>query len=66
MKPLLGLVFILSIAGCSTCKSTDSPEVCRTKQRDHMQRHPDSAAVLGVGKSPSARVEPAGCPGDRA
>jgi hypothetical protein len=37
MKKLIGLILVLSLAGCATCKSSDSPEVCRTKQRDHSQ-----------------------------
>jgi hypothetical protein len=40
MKKLISLILILSLAACSVCKSSDSPEVCRTKQRDHSQPHP--------------------------
>jgi hypothetical protein len=43
MKKLTGLVLALTLAGCATCKSTDSPEVCRTKQRDHSQPHANLA-----------------------
>jgi hypothetical protein len=39
MKRIIGLILVLSLAACSTCKSTDSPDVCRTKQRDHGQPH---------------------------
>lgn len=35
MKKFIGLIFVALLAGCSICKSSDSPEVCRTKQRDH-------------------------------
>jgi hypothetical protein len=35
MKELIGLILILSSTGCGICKNSDSPEVCRTKQRDH-------------------------------
>jgi hypothetical protein len=35
MKRIVCLILIASLAGCSVCKSTDSPEVCRTKERDH-------------------------------
>lgn len=35
MMKLIGLILVLSLAGCATCKSSDSPEVCRTKQRNH-------------------------------
>jgi hypothetical protein len=37
MKKLAALVVIMSLAGCATCKSSDSPEVCRTKERDKSQ-----------------------------
>jgi hypothetical protein len=37
MNKFIGLILILSVAACSTCKSSDSPDVCRTKQRDHGQ-----------------------------
>jgi hypothetical protein len=39
MKRLICLILLLSLAGCATCKSTDSPEVCRTKERDKSQPH---------------------------
>jgi hypothetical protein len=35
MSKLIYLILVLSVAACSTCKSSDSPDVCRTKQRDH-------------------------------
>jgi hypothetical protein len=37
MKKMVGLILVASLAGCSVCKSSDSPEVCRTKERDHSQ-----------------------------
>jgi hypothetical protein len=37
MKTLICLLLIFSITACATCKSSDSYEVCRTKQRDHSQ-----------------------------
>jgi Flp pilus assembly protein TadD len=37
MKSLTTLVVTALLAGCATCKSSDSPEVCRTKQRDKSQ-----------------------------
>jgi hypothetical protein len=40
MKKLLCLILIASLTACATCKSTDSYEVCRTKQRDHSQAKP--------------------------
>jgi len=39
MKQLVGLILIVSLAACATCKSTDSVEVCRTKERDKSQPH---------------------------
>jgi hypothetical protein len=51
MRKLIGLVLVLTLAGCSVCKSSDSPEVCRTKQRDHSQpRSEFSAAIVGLGR----------------
>lgn len=42
MKSLtVGLMVLL--VGCATCKSTDSPEVCRTKERDKSQPRLDFA-----------------------
>jgi hypothetical protein len=38
MNNLIGLILILSITGCAVCKSSDTPEQCRTKQRDHSQK----------------------------
>jgi hypothetical protein len=43
MKKLTALVVIMSLAGCATCKSSDSPEVCRTKERNHSQPRLDFA-----------------------
>jgi hypothetical protein len=40
MKTLICVVLLLSITACATCKSSDSYEVCRTKQRDHSQARP--------------------------
>jgi hypothetical protein len=45
MKKIAGLILLMSLAGCSVCKSSDSPEVCRTKERDHSQPHADFAVV---------------------
>jgi hypothetical protein len=45
MKRIAGLILVVSLAGCSVCKSSDSPEVCRTKQRDHSQPQSDFAVV---------------------
>jgi hypothetical protein len=45
MKKIVGLILVMSLAGCSVCKSSDSPEVCRTKERDHSQPHMDIAVA---------------------
>jgi hypothetical protein len=34
---LLGLAMILSFPGCAVCKSSDTIEQCRTKERNHSQ-----------------------------
>lgn len=48
MRKLLGLILALTLTGCAVCKSSDSPEVCRTKQRDHNQPRLElAAAILG-------------------
>ncbi len=40
MMRLVCLILVLSLTACSVCKSSDSPEVCRTKERDHNQPRP--------------------------
>ena len=45
MKRIAGLILVMSLAGCSVCKSSDSPEACRTKERDHSQPHADFAVA---------------------
>jgi hypothetical protein len=51
MQKLIGLVLVLALVGCSVCKSSDSPEVCRTKKRDHSQpRSEFSAPIIGLGR----------------
>jgi hypothetical protein len=51
MRKLIGLVLVLTMVGCSVCKSSDSPEVCRTKQRDHSQPRTEfSAAIVGLAR----------------
>jgi uncharacterized lipoprotein YajG len=39
MKKLISLVLIVAVAGCATCKSSDTVEQCRTKQRDKSQKN---------------------------
>jgi hypothetical protein len=38
MKMLISLILVVSMAGCAVCKSSDSSEQCRTKQRNHSQK----------------------------
>lgn len=40
MKVFICLIFALTLTGCAVCKQSDSPEVCRTKHRDHSQPRP--------------------------
>jgi hypothetical protein len=35
MKKLLAFALLLPLTGCAICKSSDSVEACRTKQREH-------------------------------
>jgi hypothetical protein len=42
MNKFICLILVLSVTACSTCKSSDSPDVCRTKQRDHGQPRADN------------------------
>ena len=51
MVKLIALMVVLALAGCAVCKSSDSPEVCRTKQRDHSQPRTEFAsAMVGMGR----------------
>jgi hypothetical protein len=45
MKNFIGLVLIIAMAGCATCKSSDTVEQCRTKQRDKSQKYSSLAVV---------------------
>jgi hypothetical protein len=40
MKKWIAWLLLLTLTGCATCKRTDSPDVCRTKQREHGQVRP--------------------------
>ena len=44
MRKMFGFILILPLAACSVCKSSDSPELCRTKQRNHSQPRVDLIA----------------------
>jgi hypothetical protein len=48
MKKLLALGLLMSLTACATCKHSDSPEVCRTKERDHSQPRLDFALAASV------------------
>ncbi len=37
MKNLLCVVLVVWLTACATCKSSDSAEICRTKERNHSQ-----------------------------
>jgi hypothetical protein len=39
MKRFICLALILAVTGCATCKSSDTVEQCRTKQRDKSQKN---------------------------
>ncbi len=40
MRAWLWTVVMLSLVGCATCQPSDTPEICRTKQREHSQPRP--------------------------
>jgi hypothetical protein len=47
-KVAMSMAALLCIAACATCKSTDTIEQCRTKQRNHAQPRalaPDAAGI---------------------
>jgi hypothetical protein len=47
-KVAMSMAALLCIAACATCKSTDTIEQCRTKQRNHAQPRalaPDAAGT---------------------
>ncbi|MEA3174714.1 MAG: hypothetical protein QOF42_2125 [Gammaproteobacteria bacterium] len=54
MKKLICLALILAVTGCATCKSSDTAEQCRTKQRDKSQKN--SSLVPVPGEFTSART----------
>jgi hypothetical protein len=57
MKKIVGLILIASLASCSVCKSSDSPEVCRTKERDHSQPHAGITINGGMDIGGASHVE---------
>jgi hypothetical protein len=53
MKKLISLILIIAVTGCATCKSSDTVEQCRTKQRDKSQKN---SSLLIVPSSDRALV----------
>lgn len=49
MKNFIAITMALSLTACATCKSTDTPDVCRTKQREN--GHPRSLMPLASAMS---------------
>jgi uncharacterized lipoprotein YajG len=39
MKKLISVALMVALTGCATCKSSDTVEQCRTKQRDKSQKN---------------------------
>ena len=48
MKRLISLAMLLALAGCATCKSSDTMEQCRTKQRDKSQKNSSLVPVSAL------------------
>jgi hypothetical protein len=48
MKTFICLAIILAVTGCATCKSSDSIEQCRTKQRDKSQKNSSLVPVSAL------------------
>jgi hypothetical protein len=48
MKRFVCLALILAVTGCATCKSSDTVEQCRTKQRDKSQKNSSLVPVSAL------------------
>jgi hypothetical protein len=48
MKKFICLALIVAVTGCATCKSSDTMEQCRTKQRDKSQKYSSLAPVSAL------------------
>jgi hypothetical protein len=59
MKRLISVVLVLAMAGCATCKSSDTVEQCRTKQRDKSQKNSSLVPVPALdGRLAAATTSP--------
>ena len=59
MKRLVAMMMALSLTACATCKSTDTPDVCRTKERENGQARnlmPLASEMDTKNSSPEASV----------
>jgi hypothetical protein len=56
MKKIISFVLIVAVAGCATCKSSDTMEQCRTKQRDKSQKY--SSLVVAQATFPQTAGSP--------
>jgi hypothetical protein len=54
MKKVIGFVLILAVAGCATCKSSDTMEQCRTKQRDKSQKYSSLVVAQATFRQPAS------------
>ena len=48
MKRFVCLALILAVTGCATCRSSDTVEQCRTKQRDKSQKNSSLVPVSAL------------------
>ncbi len=48
MINLICVALILAVTGCASCKSSDTVEQCRTKQRDKSQKNSSLVAVSAL------------------
>jgi hypothetical protein len=54
MKKIISCVLLLALAGCATCKSSDTVEQCRTKQRDKSQRYSSLLVAQATFRQPAS------------
>jgi hypothetical protein len=52
MKKFICLALILALTGCATCKSSDTMEQCRTKQRDKSQKYSSLVVAQATFRQP--------------
>jgi hypothetical protein len=46
MKMFVGCLLALALTACATCKSSDTLEQCRTKERNNGQTRPFAASAV--------------------